>query len=63
MKLQILMLKLLREPEEIVRMSEQAWAESQQYSVEAYARTLENLYIDLVARSGYSKTNAKRRLA
>jgi glycosyltransferase involved in cell wall biosynthesis len=62
-ELAAMMLKLLREPEETVRMSEQAWAESQQYSVEAYARTLENLYIDLVSRSGYSKTNAKRRLA
>ena len=57
------MLKLLQKPGELNLMRQQAWAESQQYSVENCARTLENLYIDLAAKRGYSKVKAVRGLA
>jgi glycosyltransferase involved in cell wall biosynthesis len=42
-------LKLLTDPQELDRMSRNARRESQQYSVDAYARSLEGLYEDLAA--------------
>ncbi len=42
-------LKLLTHPKELDRMSGHARRESQQYSVDAYARSLEGLYADLAA--------------
>ena len=42
-------LKLLTHPEELDRMSRNARQESQRYSVDAYARSLEGLYADLAA--------------
>jgi glycosyltransferase involved in cell wall biosynthesis len=57
------MLKLLQEPGELNLMRQQAWAESQQYSAETCARTLENLYIDLITKRGYSQANAAKGLA
>ncbi len=42
-------MKLLTHPEELDRMSRNARQESQRYSVDAYARSLEGLYADLAA--------------
>jgi glycosyltransferase involved in cell wall biosynthesis len=56
-------LRLLKEPRELALMSQQARAESQQYSARTCARTLENLYMDLVTKRSYSRANAAKGLA